>query len=97
MYIKTLQEFGLDVIIFPALNRFSDSCFVEDTAILHKNKAVITRMGATSRRGEGDSIADVLRDYFSLNYIAEPGTIEGGDVVHLPDRLISGISHFIFP
>ncbi len=92
MYTKTLRELGLDIIILPALNKFPDSCFVEDTAIIHKNKAVITRMGASSRRGEEDSIANILNEYFSLNYIEEPGTIEGGDVVHLRDKLLSGVS-----
>ena len=92
LYVKTLQELGLDLIILSALNKFPDSCFVEDTAIIHDSKAVITRMGVSSREGESATIADVLKDYFDLSYIKQPGTIEGGDVVHLSNKLLSGIS-----
>lgn len=92
LYVKTLQELGLEIIDLFALNKFPDSCFVEDTAVLHKSNAVITRMGAISRRGEGESIATILKDYFHVSTIQEPGTIEGGDVVHLPDKLLSGVS-----
>lgn len=91
-YVQTLRELGLEVIVLPSLPDFADSCFVEDTAIIHKSKAVITRTGALSRRGEGQSIADVLQQYFDISFITEPATIEGGDVVHFADFLISGLS-----
>ena len=91
-YVHTLRELGLDVIVLPPLQDFPDSCFVEDTAIIHKSKAVITRTGALSRRGEGQSIADVLQEFFAISFITETATIEGGDVVHFPDFLISGLS-----
>jgi len=91
-YIKVLQELGLEVIILPSLETFPDCCFVEDTAILYKSKAIITRMGAPSRRGESDTIEDILGQYFKLSKITEPGTIEGGDVLHIPNRLVSGLS-----
>ena len=91
-YVQLLRDLGLEVIILPALDTQPDCCFVEDTAIIYKSKAVITYMGAPSRRGEVDSIAEILKEHFSIKYISKPATIEGGDVVHFPHFLISGIS-----
>ena len=45
-YCNTLTELGLEVIHLPIDNERPDSCFVEDNAIIHNKKALITRMGA---------------------------------------------------
>lgn len=91
-YVQTLRDLGLDVIALQPLHDSPDCCFVEDTAIIHKSKTVITRTGALSRRGEVESISDVLQQFFDIKFISEPGTIEGGDVLHFTNFLISGIS-----
>lgn len=91
-YVNTLVELGLEVIRLPKENRFPDSCFVEDNVVIYKSKAIITRMGAMSRRGEEESIYQVLKEYKSVKRMEQPSTIEGGDVIHLSDRLISGLS-----
>ena len=69
-----------------------DACFVEDNAVVHGNHALICRMGAMSRRGEVDVIEGVLKEYLKTRRASDPATVEGGDVIHLPDRLISGVS-----
>jgi dimethylargininase len=91
-YCFLLKELGLEVIKLPPKHSHPDACFVEDTAVIFGKKAFITRMGIESRRGEEEEIAEVLDQYFGISRAAEPATIEGGDVVHLPLRLISGIS-----
>jgi len=75
-----------------AEDAYPDSCFVEDTAVVHNNKAIIARMAAKSRQGEEDTVESLLGQYIPVRRISEPGTLEGGDVIHLPDRLISGVS-----
>jgi dimethylargininase len=92
IYCNTLIELGLDLIELPADEAHPDSCFVEDTAIVHGERAVITRMARESRRGEDVAVEDVLRDYKHLSRIQFPATIEGGDVIHLDSSLISGIT-----
>ena len=92
IYVNTLIELGLDVIRLPKENKFPDSCFVEDNVVIFKSKAVISRMGAMSRRGEEEAIYQALKDYKSIQRIEKPATIEGGDVIHLPDKLISGLT-----
>jgi dimethylargininase len=91
-YVDTLVELGLDVIQLPKENRFPDSCFVEDNVVIYQSKAIITRMGAMSRRGEEEAIYQVLKDYKSVKRIEKPSTIEGGDVIHLSNKLISGLT-----
>jgi dimethylargininase len=80
-YCNTLAELGFDLIELPADEVHPDSCFVEDTAIIHGERAVIARMARESRRGEELSVR-----------IQAPATIEGGDVIHLDSSLISGIT-----
>jgi dimethylargininase len=65
---------------------------VEDTVVVHDNRGFITRFAENSRRGEELAVAEVLKDFLELGFARKPATIEGGDVIHLPDRLISGIT-----
>ena len=69
-----------------------DSVFVEDTAIVLDDAAVITRPGAALRRNETQSIAEVLKEYRALNQITDPGTLDGGDVLRIGRTLYVGNS-----
>ena len=91
-YCKTLSELGLEIIELPIKNDFPDSCFVEDNAVVHQSRALITRMGEESRRGEDVDVEDVLKQHLAVKRAVVPATIEGGDIIHLPDRLICGIT-----
>lgn len=91
-YCEALESFNLKIIHLPN-NEFPDSCFVEDNAVIHYKKALITRMGVEARRGEEDSIENILRLlHLETKRAITPATIEGGDVIHLSDRLICGIT-----
>jgi dimethylargininase len=91
-YCHVLDDLGVDLIRLDPDHQFPDSCFVEDTAVIHKKKALISRMGALSRRGEEQSILQVLNQYLSVKQALHPATLEGGDVIHTPDYLISGVT-----
>ena len=56
-YERCLEELGARVLSLPADARFPDGVFVEDPALVLDEVAVMTRMGAASRRGESESIA----------------------------------------
>ena len=92
VYCRTLEELGLEVIRVPRDDVHPDSCFVEDNAVVHRGRALICRMAKESRRGEQSGVAKALEDYMPVKWAEEPATVEGGDVVHLEDRLISGIT-----
>jgi dimethylargininase len=91
-YCETLSGLGLEVIHVPRDDVHPDSCFVEDNAVIHGGRALICRMAKESRRGEQPGVEAVLREYMSVKRATAPATVEGGDVVHLPDRLISGVT-----
>jgi dimethylargininase len=91
-YQETLAELGAEVEILPAEPDLPDSVFVEDPAIVLDEIAVITRMGALSRRGESKTLARALAKYRELRHIAEPATLEGGDVMRIGKTLYVGYS-----
>lgn len=65
---------------------------MEDTAVVHGGKALICRAGAESRRGEEGAVEGVLRQYLTVRRAEAPATVEGGDVVHFENSLLSGVS-----
>lgn len=91
-YVKTLETLGLRVISLPAENDLPDSVFVEDTAIVLDEIAIMTRPGAASRRAEVQTMAQALEAYRSLAFITEPATIDGGDVLRIGKTLYVGLS-----
>ena len=92
-YCKTLASCGLAVQELECDERYPDSTFVEDTAVLTERAAILTRPGALSRRGEVSPIKPVLAfHYKQLGEICEPGTLDGGDVCRVEDHFFIGIS-----
>ena len=91
-YIDTLRSLGCDVITIPADDAYPDCVFIEDTAIVLDDLAVMTRPGAESRRGETRAVADALEPYRPLVHIEAPATLDGGDVLVLDDRIYVGLS-----
>jgi dimethylargininase len=67
--------------------------FVEDTAVVLDELAVVTRPGAQSRRGETASIAAALaRERSRLHSLEAPATLDGGDVLRVGRTLYVGLS-----
>ena len=92
-YIEALKSCGVGVTVLKADERFPDSCFVEDVAVCAKKFAVITNPGASSRKGEEKEIIEVIKKYYNdIEYIKEPGTLEGGDVMMVKDHFYIGLS-----
>jgi len=91
-YCQALAAAGLTVEVLPPDERFPDSCFMQDPAVVIAGRAIICRPGAESRRGEESSVAAALAGRFPLSRIVAPGTLEGGDVLILPDRVVVGRS-----
>ena len=92
-YIEVLKECGLDVIVLEADENYPDSTFVEDTALLTPNCAIITNPGAPSRKGEIIEMSNALNNLFSnIEYIEAPGTLEAGDVMMVEKHFYIGIS-----
>jgi dimethylargininase len=91
-YERALARLGAEVVPVPAAPAHADSVFVEDTAVVVREIAVIARPGAASRRGETSAVAEVLRGFRPLALIDAPGTLDGGDVLRLGRVLYVGLS-----
>lgn len=91
-YCAALQAAGVDVIELLPNEDHADSCFVQDTAVIYGDLAVIARPGAKSRQGEEKSVREALQGRVRLAAIQAPATLEGGDVLVIGQRLFVGIS-----
>jgi dimethylargininase len=89
-YEGALAALGCEIRRIPVDDRYPDAVFIEDTAIVLDELAVMTRPGAESRRGELDAVAMILGEYRTLVRIEAPATIDGGDVLQLDDVLYVG-------
>jgi dimethylargininase len=91
-YEALLERLGCKVERLPETPELPDSVFVEDTAVVLDDVAVIARPGATSRRAETESVAAALGEHRSMRCIETPATLDGGDVLRLGQRVFVGLS-----
>jgi dimethylargininase len=91
-YCKMLRDCGARVRTLDVNRDLPDSTFVEDTAIVLDELAVLASMGTETRRGELAGIEAELRKYRPLHRLAPPATIEGGDVLCVDRTLLVGLS-----
>lgn len=92
-YISALQKCGLKVIVMEANEHYPDSTFIEDTALLTPECAIIMRPGAESRKGETEEVAMLLEKHYNhIEVIYKPGTIEAGDIMMVGNHYYIGIS-----
>ena len=50
--------------ILEADEKFPDSCFVEDTALMTPHHAILSNPGAASRKGEQESMLPVIKGFY---------------------------------
>jgi len=89
-YVDALTDNGWQTVEVPAADDCADAVFVEDTVVMIGSTAVITRPGAHSRRPETSGTAATLA---AAGYdISEMrvGTLDGGDVLKVGDRVYIG-------
>jgi dimethylargininase len=91
-YRQALAAAGLEVEALPPDERYPDSCFMQDPAVVIDGVAVVGRMGVESRQGEEEQVAALLAALYPVARITAPGTLEGGDVLIMHDRVVIGRS-----
>jgi dimethylargininase len=91
-YAAELADLGCSLEWLDPLPSNADAVFVEDTAVVLPEVAVITRPGVASRRNEVESVAASLATHRPLRRIVAPGCLEGGDVVRIGRNLYVGAS-----
>jgi dimethylargininase len=91
-YEQCLAALGCRVVRLPPEPDLPDAVFVEDTAVVVDERAVVTRPGAPSRRPETASVARLVARYRPTTAIEAPGTLDGGDVLRVDRRLWVGLT-----
>lgn len=91
-YRDALAGCGATVVTLDDNLALPDGVFVEDTAIVLDEIAVMMSMGAESRRAELPAIEAALRKYRPIERVSLPATIDGGDVVRAWRALYVGVS-----
>ena len=91
-YCAVLKKHGVIVEELSENKSYPDACFVEDTAIVVDELAIISSMGTASRRGETKLIERELSRYREIAHILPPATIEGGDVLRVGKKIYFGQS-----
>jgi dimethylargininase len=89
-YVRALVALGCEVREVEAAPAYPDSVFIEDTAVVFDEIAVIARPGAESRRGETAAVERALQPLRPLAHIVAPGTLDGGDVLVVGQRVFVG-------
>jgi dimethylargininase len=80
-YRRALEECGASVTLLDVNTAMPDCVFVEDTALVLDEVAVMMSPGAASRRREPAGIEPEIAKYRPIARINLPATIDGGDVV----------------
>ena len=91
-YQDCLSKLGVRIVSLPAEPELPDAVFVEDAAVVVDEVAVITNMGAPSRRAEARSLVDALSRYRPVEFLVEPATLDGGDVLRVGHQVFVGLS-----
>lgn len=92
-YVRALESCGLALTVLGPDLVHPDSTFVEDTAVIFGDTAVLARPGASSRLGEVAQIRSALHAQVkNLFEITAPGTLDGGDICEAGDHFFIGIS-----
>jgi dimethylargininase len=91
-YEQALRSLGVEVLSLAEEPDLPDSVFVEDTAIVLDECALLTRPGADSRKPEVDTIARALTPFRTLYRVEAPGSVDGGDVLTVGKTLWVGLT-----
>ena len=91
-YCDLLRQCGVEVITLDKNLALPDSVFVEDTALVLDEIAIMTSMGAASRRAETAVIETELAQFRPIARLSLPAQMEGGDILRVGQRLYVGLS-----
>lgn len=90
-YRRVLEHAGATVVLLDGNVDHADAVFVEDTAVVLDELAILTSMGAPSRRKEIEGVeAELHRHRAEVARIDLPATLEGGDVLRVGRTLFVG-------
>jgi dimethylargininase len=91
-YVGALRTVGWVVQEVPPLESAPDGVFVEDTVVMYRDMAIVTRPGAEVRRAETRAVEEAVHGIgCEVARIVAPGTLDGGDVLKVGDTIYVGL------
>jgi dimethylargininase len=92
-YVGALATAGWDPVEVPPADDCPDAVFVEDTLVIYRDLAVVTRPGAPARRPETEAARVAIEAQgYRTTTIEPPGTLDGGDVLKIGTTVYVGRS-----
>jgi dimethylargininase len=91
-YTRALKAAGARLVFLAGSDSLPDGPFVEDTAVIFPDHALICPMKEASRQAETASVAEALRPLRRIDTLPPPATLDGGDVLDTDDTLFVGLS-----
>ena len=91
-YCQLLWDCGLEVVELTVNLEYPDSTFIEDTAVVVDEIAIMANIGIESRRGEVEGIESELAKYREIVHVKPPATLDGGDVLQIGKSIFGGLS-----
>jgi dimethylargininase len=91
-YCRLLRACGAEVRVLDVNRALPDCAFIEDTAVVLDEVAVLASMGDAARRAEPAGVEPELRKYREVHRVEAPATLEGGDVLRVGRTLLVGLS-----
>lgn len=91
-YVAALRSAGVRVTVLDALERFPDSIFVEDPALVFSQAAMLLRPGAPTRMAEAQELSATLVARFPQVLQLHDGFADGGDILVTRGRVLIGLS-----
>ncbi|WP_103502769.1 MULTISPECIES: dimethylargininase [unclassified Streptomyces] len=91
-YVAALLTHGWPVHEVDPADDCPDAVFVEDTVVVHRGVALLTRPGAPSRRPEPAATEEAVAGLgLDVRRTEAPATLEGGDVLKVGNILYVGV------
>ncbi len=91
-YAAALAGLGVELVALEADEACPDCCFVEDTAVVLGDAALVTRPGAPTRRAEVPAVAAALAARLEIHRMDPPATLDGGDCMRVGRTIFVGRS-----
>lgn len=82
----------MQVTVLESDQRYPDGCFVEDTAVVLDEAAIIVRPGDIARQGEEEKIAQILAQHKNIENLKLPASLDGGDIMRVKNHFYIGMS-----
>jgi dimethylargininase len=90
-YVRRLEAGGFSVRFVPPDDDHPDCCFIEDTAVVVDDVALLTRPGHPSRVGELAAVGAALRRLLAVEEMPASARLDGGDVLQVGARVFVGV------